>query len=288
MRLAWAILFIHFVVCYSLGAEQGCEENPLYCPWVVYYGHPVEPELFKPYNPIVLEPGNFPEIPFALKENKVVYAYLSLGEISKERPYFNEAKELGLLLGENPNWPGSYYVDVRQESWARLVLDRLIPALLVQGFQGIFLDTLDDAIYLEQSDPDIYKGMKKGAVQLVQLIRVYFPNVHIMLNRSYELLPEVGSFIDALVAESLYTEYSFSKKIYEYVPADQYASRVQWLQQVQKKFPYLQIFSLDYWYPEQLEVIENIYAKERENGFRPYVSVIGLDQILSEPKEMKK
>lgn len=275
----WVLIFIPWVVW-----GKTCGENPIYCPWVVYYGDSAPSEIFKNFDPIVLDPDASQTLAALAPQNKMLYGYISLGEVGTSRSYFSEVQEKGLLLNENPNWAGSFFIDVRKEPWTRLVLDKLIPEMIVKGFKGIFLDTLDSAIHLEESDPVQYAGMKKAAAQLVQLIRVYFPSVHIMMNRAFALLPEVGESIHIVVGESIYTTYNFNTKTYEHVPQQQYEHYVKLLQQAAATFPHLQIFSLDYWYVNQPEEIKRIYAIERKNGFRPYVSLVNLDRVIPEPK----
>ena len=44
-------------------------------------------------------------------------------------------------------------VDVRSDVWRNLLLNDIIPSILKNGYQGIFLDTLDSAEALERQDP---------------------------------------------------------------------------------------------------------------------------------------
>src|SRR3546814_14718850 len=69
---------------------------------------------------------------------------MSLGEMESWRPDFAAVKASGVLLDENPHWPGSYFVDIRNPAWQKRILDTLAPAVWTQGFHGFFLDTLDD------------------------------------------------------------------------------------------------------------------------------------------------
>jgi polysaccharide biosynthesis protein PelA len=280
----WRWLRLLFLLPWGIAHCKTCNEDILYCPWAVYYGNHAPSSALRPFNPLVLDPDAQQVLERVRNEGKMLFGYISLGEISSSRKYFREIEAEGLLLGENPRWPGSRLIDIRKEGWIRYVLDKLIPEIITQGFQGIFIDTLDNPIYLEQQDPETFAGMKKAAAQLVHLIRIYFPNVQIMLNRAYELLPEVGNSINIILAESLYTTYNFDKKIYEKVPQEIFQQTVRKLQQSIKTFPHLQIFSLDYWYPNQTKEIKKIYSVEREHGFRPYVTIVTLDRIIPEPK----
>lgn len=79
-------------------------------PWVAYYGQSAQPESFLPYDIIVLDSDYPNDISFLSEEGKTVLAYISVGEISQQRPYFDEVAHQGLILTENKNWPGSYRV----------------------------------------------------------------------------------------------------------------------------------------------------------------------------------
>lgn len=274
--MPWKLIL--FLIPISIWGDM-CQNNVLYCPWAIYYSGNFTEEL-RSYDLLVLDSdASF----ISELKGRELYGYVSLGEVSNKRSYFEEVKAEGLLLKENPNWPGSYYIDLRKEEWKKRLLEKLIPEIILRGFQGIFLDTLDNAIYLEQQDPQQFSGMQRAAEQIVQLIGLYFPQLKIMMNRAYSLLPAVGRSIHILLAESLYTTYNFKHKIYEHVATATYQEQVKILKKYGEEFPHLRLFSLDYWYPNQVDMIAQIYRSERDNGFRPYVSVISLDRIISEP-----
>ncbi len=56
--------------------------------------------------------------------------------------------------------------------------------------------------------------MKSAAIDLVNAIHQQFPHQRIMLNRAYDIVPEVGNSIGYLLAETLYTFYHFDKNEY--------------------------------------------------------------------------
>src|SRR3546814_11438313 len=103
------------------------------------------------------------------------------------RPDFAAVKASGVLLDENPHWPGSYFVDIRNPAWQKRILDTLAPAVWTQGFHGFFLDTLDDPGPLEPLDPVRYKGMTAAAAKLVPDLPQLFPTPKNMLTRPFEL-----------------------------------------------------------------------------------------------------
>ncbi len=158
-----------------------------------------------------------------------------------------------------------------------------MPRILANGFQGLFLDTLDSSLHLEQLDPSRYRGMAAAAAELIREIRRLRTGITLILNRAYSLLPEVDRDIDVAMGESVYTTYDFERKIYSRVPPSAYRQQVEWLRAAARRRSGLRIFTLDYWDPSDKEQIAHIYREERANCFSPYVTSIDLTHIVPEP-----
>jgi len=274
------ILPLVLMCCIQMSALFGGVESP----WLVFYHQALGKAAFQQYDLLVLDSSYNLPFNFAVDDDITVLGYISLGEVEDYRPHFSEVKEEGILFHENENWKGSYYVDVRDPKWARRVIEELIPQILHRGFDGLFIDTLDNPAHLERTDPKKYRGMTESAVNLVKAIRHHFPRVKLMLNRGYDILDKVAPHIDMMLGESVLADYNFETKTYDWVPKPLYQQQVDILHQAQKKFPHLEVFTLDYWNPDDPEGIAQIYQKQRENGFRPYVATIALDRIIPEPK----
>src|SRR3546814_15718708 len=90
---------------------------------------------------------------------------MSLGEMASWRPDFAAVKASGVLLDENPHWPGSYFVDRRNPAWQKRILDTSAPAVWAQGFHGFFLDTVDDPGHLEPLDPGLRSATRQARDQ---------------------------------------------------------------------------------------------------------------------------
>lgn len=252
-------------------------------PWAVCYTGDASPEQLKPFHLVVLDSDSHPPLDLLKGRGRELLGYLSLGEIESHRTYFEAAKAEGLLLRENPAWPGSFSVDFRDPRWRRRVIQHLVPAILASGFNGIFLDTLDDAAALERADPQKYRGMMTAAADLVRSLRQAFPQIRIMVNRGYDLLPQIAPFIDILLGESVYTTYDAQHKSYIRVPDAQYEQQVHSMREALHWNPKLRICSLDYWNPSDIREIRRIYQVERANGFAPYVATRELDRIVPAP-----
>jgi polysaccharide biosynthesis protein PelA len=252
-------------------------------PWAVCYTPNASPEQLHAFHVVVLDSDSHPPLDLLKGHGRYLLGYLSLGEIESHRPYFEAAKAEGVLLRENPAWPGSFSVDFRNPRWRRRVMQDLVPAILASGFNGIFLDTLDDAAALERADPQEYRGMIAAAADLVGSLRQAFPQIRIMVNRGYDLLPQTAPLIDILLGESVYTTYDAEYKRYVRVPAPQYEQQVHSMREALRWNPRLRICSLDYWDPSDIQEIRRIYQVERANGFAPYVATRELDRIVRAP-----
>lgn len=252
-------------------------------PWVVYYADKEPPEAFDPFTLLVLDSENHPPLRPLAERGKVLLGYISVGEVESHRPWYAKVKRWGILSDENPNWKGSFYVDLRDPRWTALVVEELVPMLLRRGFDGVFLDTLDNPVYLEQTQPKKYKGITDAAAQLVRAIRRNYPTIPIMMNRAYPLLPKVERDIDFELGESVYADYDFKTKTYKLVDRTTYLDQVKFLKDAQKRRPELRVMTLDYWSPTDPEGIRRIYKEQRTNGFDPYVATIDLDRLVKEP-----
>ncbi len=252
-------------------------------PWIVYYNDQAHAEDLMPYNPIVLQSQDHPDLKPLLEREKELLGYLNIGEIDQKSPEFSLLQKEGIIISENESWPESYSIDIRDPLWKKIILNDLIPQIVEQGFTGLLLDQIDVSLALEESDPKKYAGMKAAAIDLVQSIHKEFPNLKLMLNRGYEILPSVGDSIQYELAEALYSEYDFKTKKYFVISKEERSQQLTYLYEARKKFPHITLFSLDYWDPKDKEMYKKIYALERKECIRPFVSSVWLDTIVSEP-----
>ncbi|MCP4754698.1 MAG: endo alpha-1,4 polygalactosaminidase [Proteobacteria bacterium] len=255
-----------------------------YSPWVVVYSDTAPAAAFEEYKLIVFDGDRHPSLDALSEKGKVLLGYLSLGEVQRGRAYYGSLNREGLLLSENKNWKGAFHIDIRRREWPKRVIEKLIPALLHRGFDGLFLDTLDSSIGLEREHPSKFKGMKQAAIDLVKGIRLHFPYIPVMINRGYGILEEVAPFVDMVLGESVSTDFDFDRKRYRPVEPSLYRYQVGLLQRIKRAHPSVGIYTLDYWNGEDSKEIAAIYKRQRENGFIPYVSTIELNTILKEPK----
>jgi len=252
--------------------------------WVCYYGSDAPVGAFDRYGLLVLDSDSHPELRPLGDRGKKLIGYLSVGEVENTRTHFNAVKAEGILLQENANWKGSFFVDVRDPRWTKRIVEKLIPEILRRGFDGVFLDTVDNAPHLEQLEAKRYRGMTAGMVSLIKTIRRHFPGIKVIMNRGFEILPQVEQHVDMVLGESVFADYDFASKKYRLVAAQEYQQQVRLLKEAKRRSPQLTILTLDYWDPTDKAGIARIYREQRMNGFLPYVATLNLDRIVEEPR----
>ncbi len=260
-------------------STSSSDKKPL---WAVCYACQPHWQDVADYHLLVLEPDNHPNLTMLHQPGSTILGYISLGEINSGRHYFQQAKQAGWLLKPNPNWQGSYLVDQRNPGWGSLVIEELIPSILSQGFDGIFIDTVDSSIHLETAQPDKYAGTNYAAIQLIRTIRHHYPNMKIMLNRAFSLLDSVAADIDYSLAESVVSRYNFATENYEWVPTSEYKPILKQLDTIGRKHPNLAFYSLDYWQPKDVATMKKIYRMQKKHGFLPYVATVELNQFIKQ------
>ena len=273
--LACAVLFL-------LPACAQAEDNSIYTRWAAYYAADAAPEQLQMFDLLVLDAEYHPPLRPLLSNSRVVLAYLSLGEAQMDHRAGKMLADSNLLVRENKDW-NSHVIDIRNPAWMAMVIEQLVPSLLQQGFDGVMLDTIDSAIALEQQDKVKYAGMQDAAVQLIHTLRENYPEMKIMINRGFEILPRVAADLDMVLAESIFTQYDFKTKKYTRVQDSHYRSIVDLLKKQDDVNPRLRFYSLDYWPLEDAAGVRAIYAAQRENGLVPYVATLDLNKLVAEP-----
>lgn len=246
--------------------------------WVCFYG-PEFPPNSPSYDLYVLAQRYHPEIAQLKEKGAVVVGYVSIGEINIEEPVFKKVPK-NLLVEENEDWKGAYRIRIASPKWRKIVLDVLIPEVLSKGFDGIFLDTVDVAWYLENEKK--MKGTVKGVVRLISEIRRRYPKIVILMNNGLFISETVGEKIDGLVVEDVFTLYDSEKKKYNMASDEWTRERLIPIKKFQEKFK-KPVFSLDYLLQNDSKSIESVKKSAKQEGLIPYISDIDLQKIFFHP-----
>lgn len=131
-----------------------------------------------------------------------VLAYVSLGEVDPGRWYYPLLEERG-FLGTNEHWD-SRYLNLADSVTRSILLDKVVPNIMIKGYDGLFLDTIDDvAPHTERAHLQPYM------LQLIQEIRRRYPDAFIVQNAGLFLLEETQGLVNAVLLEDIATNYDF-------------------------------------------------------------------------------
>lgn len=252
--------------------------------WVVYYGNKEPAKSFLPYDIVVFDREYHPPLaPLLEDKGRMVLAYISAGEIHGHRKKdIAELREHKALLKANKTW-NSEVVDLTSSTWRSMVLDEVADARK-QGFRGVMLDTLEAPMAAAQElSPELGRANREAAIQLIADIRAAYPDMAIMLNRAFSLLPAVSSQLDFILAESILAETNVSTGQSRLFPPNTYRQVAGLLREARSESPQLKIVTLDYWKLNDVDGIRRLYAQHRANGFVPYVTSSDLRTHSPEP-----
>jgi len=243
-----------------------------------FYGERPPAHLLAHFHHLVVEPENVDSdlLGELQAEGRIVHAYVSVGELGKERPWADET-DPAWQLGENPDW-NSRVMDLSAQGWRDFLFERRFRPLWQRGYRGFFLDTLDSHLLVAEDDGQ-RKRQQAGLVMLIHRLRREFPEASIFVNRGFEVIDQVGQQIDGLAVESLYRGWDPAGESYTEVdPAQR-----QWLQErlrtVRERFPHLTLMVLDYLPAGARDQARETAQRIRRDGYVPWVSTVGQDQV---------
>lgn len=240
-----------------------------------YYGKPVPIDLLANFNQVVVEPDNANNIDQLLAHGVDVFAYVSVGEIHPSRPWFSNIPKQW-LRGENSAW-ASHVVDLSQTAWHDFLIDKLMAPLWEQGYRGFFLDTLD-SYQLATTDIKQRSTQQQALVSLIKAMHSRFPGVKLILNRGFDLLPEISGYIYAVAAESLYQGWNATSKTYTEVTGSDRDWLLSMLNQAHNDYG-LPIIAIDYVAPNRRDLAREVAGKIKSLGFTPWVANPAMDMM---------
>ena len=171
--------------------------------WLCVYSDVEEEDISNTeFDLIDIDPDGFTHNDiFNMKNSdKIVIAYISIGEAEKYRYYW--APNADYLLEENPDWPECWYVDYSSKEWQNLIINEYIPQIKEKGFDGLYLDTLD-TYHLEDRYPVCTKERMIDFIKNIS--SVHRPSeFYIIPQNGLEIAPEIVDYIDGISVEETY------------------------------------------------------------------------------------
>lgn len=223
----------------------------------------------KGYNYVILEEKNFKsdEIKLIKKNNKNVLAYISLGEVNVNAVHFNLLKNN--TLGKNTNW-NSHYLNLK-DSRTTIVLMSLIKRILDKGFDGLFLDNVDN-----YSSFGPQATQRNELVALIQKIKKQYPNHALVQNSGAELVSYTKNYIEAILFESVATDFSFQDNSYKLREIKDFSKRMENINKINSdyKIPVLLVE-----YADNKKLYSEIVKRLSSSQYEYFVGKIDLQSI---------
>jgi polysaccharide biosynthesis protein PelA len=174
---------------------------------LVCYGK-FDVNLVKGYDLIIMESAHFNiyEVKKLKQNNKKIVAYISLGEVNEVDQNYKQLKNS--TLGKNNDW-NSYYLDLSAAKTVE-VLNRNVEKILFMGYDGLFLDNIDN---FNSFGPQFTQ--QKYLVEYIQTLRSTHPTAYIVQNAGLELIQNTRQYVDAMLIESVASNFTFEDKKYK-------------------------------------------------------------------------
>jgi polysaccharide biosynthesis protein PelA len=242
-----------------------------------YYADDIPYESLGAFDYAVLEPDHvdLAQAKDRLDPHTRIVAYLSVGEVHPSRPYFKQMNS-AWKLGENAAWQ-SVVVNLADVSWRKFFIEQAVAPLWNRGFRAFFLDTMD-SFYLVAKTPPQQQAQIDGLALLIEEMRAQYPQMQLVLNRGFEVLPRVHSHVMAVAAESLFQGHDAGRQ--QYVQVSEKDREWLWgqLRKARDEFK-LQVIAIDYVPPEQRELARQTAERIKALGATPWVATPGLDSL---------
>lgn len=267
-RYRASIILIHSILLWCICMPASANSSIAF-----FYGQSVPLDLLSHYKQVVVEPENIDNLDYLQAKGTEVFAYISIGEVHQTRSWYSEVSKRW-FMGSNVEW-GSSIINLTKEGWHDYLINKYLTKLWKAGYRGFFLDTLD-SYQRVVTDHDGRLRQEKALANLIKRIHQHFPGVKLILNRGFEILPEVGRYAVALAAESLYQGWDQSNKNYTEVTEQDRKWLLEKLRYAQNQYG-LQIIVIDYVDLKQKELARKTAKRISDQGFTPWVANPSLD-----------
>lgn len=171
----------------------------------------------------------------------------------------------------NGDW-GSYYVDPGHPAWRTIVLNE-VRRLVETGVDGIFMDTVDSV----DRFPETFNSM----CGLIKEIREAFPDIKMVLNRGFTVVPTLYPVLDGVMFELFSTYYNL--KVFKYDVLDTKSVQFNYnrfygvsIVNACRQVKYFPVFALEYYPRDGFDSDKQwIYDTDWEYDFIPYLTMEG-------------
>lgn len=244
------------------GVAQGAVKT-----FYVNYASVLDPMIMRAFDESIVHPSAEIDLTLAKAGGHRPFAYISLVEVAPTAPYRSRAMMIP-NLGRNEAWD-SVLLDITSPAWKQLFLE-LAREAATKGFQGFFLDTVDSVELLGRALPGRAREFQAAAIDLIRSLKAAHPQMRIIINRGFSLVPSVRDQISGVMIESVYQSFDLKTKTYKAVPA---ADTQYLLNEAAKiKNAGLDVYILDYVRPGLRTLARNTSDKINALGYSAFIS----------------
>jgi len=139
-------------------------------------------------------------------KKRLVLAYMSIGEAESYRFYFKEKPKF--IVKSNPAWKGHFVVRPESPEWQEILYKgerSYLNRIIAQGFDGVFLDTVDACEVLEDmGDDGACEKMARLVIEITKYARQKKPSFVVVVQNPFSIIeyPEVGKVVDGISVEA--------------------------------------------------------------------------------------
>ena len=239
----------------------------------LHYGKQIALNELRAFDIVVVEPDHGHDPKRYAKADSQLYAYVSVAEVQASRSYY-PAIPASWKMARNGDW-NSEVIDQTPAEWPELFAEKVVGPLWARGYRGFFLDTLDSYRLAKNFNE---AAQQAGLVRVIETLHRRFPGIQLILNRGFEIVPQVRDKIRMVAAESLFQGWNATTR--RYVPV-QPADREWLLGQLNtiKQRDGIDILAIDYVAPHDRKLARATAEKIKKLGFIPWVTDSQLDSI---------
>ena len=253
----------------------------------MFYGDNPPWDELHAFDVVVVEPSHVPDPKPYANDKTELFAYVSLGEASPDRVYLKDIPD-AWKLGQDAEW-GSVVLDQSRPEWPAFFVEHAIKPLWDEGYRGFFLDTLDSYQRFAKTDA-ARASQEAGLVAVIRELKKHYPQARLILNRGFEILPQVHQEVFAVAVESLFQEWNQTQQKYQPVLAADREWLLGQLKRVTQEYK-LPVISIDYAPPGKRYLARETAAKISDLGFIPWVTnpelnMLGVGNIEVMPRKV--
>lgn len=256
--------FLYSILLISLVMKAHALASSQYPSVALYYGSNVPVDELHAFDVVVIDPEAKVDPKKFDDANSHLYAYVSFGEWGSNK----KIPDKKWIAGSNRTW-GSLVIDQTNPGWREYLINTILADLVKQGYQGVFFDTMDSHHFFANS-PKLREQQEAASIETLKAIKVKYPNLHIILNRGFEIVPKVAKLINGVAVESMYSAWDHNRKQYSLVSSKDR----QWVQTKMQEIKKLGLWPIviDYVDPVDRQKTQQIADKIEDDGFIPYVT----------------